>query len=145
MTNFRNRQLQIATGILFLCSVFLGGCDNPTSTAQQESTKQETAKTKKTNKSEKQAEAAKDKQKSESASDEKGKAQKQSEQDPKGKKNKGKPKKDTKEHTIEIGKNWRQINKELEIWADLKAGHIMFSGHVCFNDGPLEMLSLIHI
>lgn len=41
--------------------------------------------------------------------------------------------------TIEIGKNWTRLSPTREIWADKKAGHVMFAGHICLNDGALEM------
>ena len=43
------------------------------------------------------------------------------------------------EPTIEIRENWIRLSKGHEVWIDKKAKHVMFAGHVCLNDGQLEM------
>ena len=46
---------------------------------------------------------------------------------------------DPAEPTIEIGENWIRLSKDHEVWIDKKAKHVMFAGHVCLDDGQLEM------
>lgn len=46
---------------------------------------------------------------------------------------------DRQNQTIEIPDSWKRIGKEEEIWIDTKAKEVIIAGHVCLNQGPLEM------
>jgi hypothetical protein len=41
--------------------------------------------------------------------------------------------------TIEIPESWLRLGKEHEIWIDKKAKEVIIAGHVCLNQGGLEM------
>lgn len=41
--------------------------------------------------------------------------------------------------TIKIPKSWTRLGKQEEIWIDKDAKEVIIAGHVCLNNGPLEM------